>query len=112
MKTIKWNKEEIENLKKGHIYNDMSDEIENTAKRLAADNAVDVWTAKIIILMLMNCRTYTVIRATRTRIEFKIGSGCADVLNEDCAVMAYVCGTKAFRMGIENYLNDLYGYLR
>lgn len=112
MKTIKWDKETIKNLKKGHIYNDMSTEIEETAERLAVENAVDVWTAKIIVVMLMNCGAYTAVRATNTRIEFIIGSGNADVLNEDCAITAYTCGIKAFRVTLENYLNDLFGYLR
>ena len=112
MKEIKWNAKEIEMLRKGHVYNDMTDEVQTAAERLAVDNAVDVWTAKIIVVMLMNCGVYTAIRITNTRIEFKVGSGSADVLNENCVITAYAGGIKAFRVGIENYVNNLVGYLR
>ena len=112
MKNIIWNKEEIKRLRQGHVYNDMSDEFEETAKHLAVENGIDEWTAKIIVVMLMNCGVYTAIRITNTRIEFKVGSGSADVLNENCVITAYAGGIKAFRVGIENYVNNLIGYLR
>lgn len=112
MKEVIWNKEEIEKLRQGHVYNDMTDEIQTAAERLATDNAVDVWTAKIIIVMLMNCGVYTAIKITNTRIEFKVGSGSADVLDENSVITAYAGGIKAFRVGIENYVNNLVGYLR
>ena len=110
-KTITWNKEEISALRKAHKYVNVSDQIDIFAARLANANNIDNWRAKIISVMLMSC-SYTAIRMTDTRIEFIIGSGNADILDENCAVTAYVCGTKAFCIGIENYLNDLYGYLR
>lgn len=111
MKEIKWNNEEIKTIRKAHKYINVSEQIDTFAVRLSNANNIDRWTAKIISVMLMSC-SYTAIRMTDTRIEFIVGSGNADVLDENCAVTAYVCGTKAFRMGIENYLNDLYGYLR
>ena len=111
-KEIKWSKEEMKALRAGHVYNDMTAEINESAKRLADENAVDEWTAKIIVVMLMNCGSYTTIRTTRTRIEFKFGDGNADVMDEDCVVTTYVLGTKAFRTELKNYVNDLFGYLR
>lgn len=110
-KTITWNDNEIKAIKKMHRYANVSDQIDIFAARLANANNIDNWRAKIISVMLMSC-SYTAIRMTDTRIEFIIGSGNADILDENCTVTAYVCGTKAFRMRIENYLNDLYNYLR
>ena len=111
-KEIRWNAEEIKRLRQGHVYNDMSEEIEAAAKRLADDNVVDVWTAKLIVVMIMNCGAYTAIRVTNTRIEFKFGVGNADVMDENCVITTYVCGFKAFRTELKNYVNDLFGYLR
>lgn len=112
MKNIVWNHEEINRLRKGHVYNDMSDEIKVSAKKLADTNVISEGMARVIVVMLMSCGAYKAIRMTNTRVEFIIGSGNADVLYEGYAVTAYACGIKAFRMGIENYLNDLFGYLR
>ena len=112
MKRIVWNKDEIKALKDGHIYNDMSEEIKESAKRLADMNAISEGMAKIIVVMLMSCGAYKAIKMTNTRVEFIIGSGNADIVYEGYAVTAYACGTKAFRMGLEVYLNDLFGYLR
>ena len=111
-KEIKWSKEEMKALRAGHVYNDMTTEFKESAKRLADENAVDVWTAKLIIVMLMNCSAYTAIRVTRTRIEFKFGPGNADVMDEECSITTYVLGTKAFRTDLQAYVNDLFGYLR
>lgn len=110
-KTITWNDNEIKAIKKMHRYANVSNQINTFAARLANANNIDNWRAKIISVMLMNCN-YTAIRMTDTRIEFIIGSDNADILDENCAVTAYVCGTKAFCIGIKNYLNDLYGYLK
>ena len=111
-KEIKWDVKEIKKLRQGHVYNDMSDEFEETAKRLAVENGIDEWTAKLIVIMIMNCGSYTTIRTTRTRIEFKFSSGNADVMDENCVITTYVLGTKAFRTDLQNYINDLFGYLR
>lgn len=112
MKNVIWDREEIRALREGHIYNDMSDEIKVSTKRLASANAIDEGMAKIIILMLMRCSAYTAVNVSNTRVELVFGSGNADIVNEDCVVISYVCGTKATRIGIDNYLNDLFGYLR
>lgn len=112
MKNIIWDREEIRVLKEGHIYNDISEEIKAAAERLAAENAINKKNAKIIVLMLMNCGAYTTVRMTNTRIEFKFNSENADVLNENYIVTCYVCGTKASRTELKNYINSLYGYLR
>lgn len=112
MKNIIWDREEIRVLKEGHIYNDMFDEIKISAKRLANANAIDEGIARIIVLMLMRCSAYTAVNVSNTRIEFVFGPENADIINEDCAVISYVCGTKASRIGIDNYLNDLFIYLR
>lgn len=112
MKNIVWNREEIKNLKKGHVYNDMTDEIEISAKHLADINKIDRGMAKVIILMLMSYGAYKAVRMTNTRVEFIIGSGNADILYEGYVITAYTCGIKAFRTGIDIYLCDLFGYLR
>lgn len=112
MKNVIWDREEIRALREGHIYNDMSDEIKVSAKRLANVNAIDERTAKIIVLMLMRCSAYTAVNVSNTRVEFVFGPENADIVNENYVVVSYICGTKATRIGIDNYLNDLFGYLR
>lgn len=112
MKSIVWNGEEIKTLKNGHIYNDMLEEVKASAKKLADANTLDEGIARIIVVMLMHYSAYTAINVTKTRVEFKIGSGNADVLDKNCVITAYVVGTKAFRIELKNYLNDLFGYLR
>ena len=110
-KTIKWNADRIFGLKRGHVFNDMTDEITAYSLELAAKNDIDYRTAQIIVLCLM-ANKYEEIKVSNTKIELKFGSGNADVINDDCIITAYVCGTKAFLVRIENYLNDLYDYLR
>ena len=112
MKEIKWNAEEIRILRKGHVYNDMSEEIKIAAEHLAEMNAIDICTAKIIILMLMNCSAYTAVNVSNTKIEFKFNSENADIINEDCIVTCYVCKKRVSRTELKNYINSLFGYLR
>lgn len=112
MKKIVWNPEEIRTLKRGHVYDDMSEEIKAAAERLAAKNAIDEEKAKIIVLMLMNCNAYTTVSISNTRIEFKFNSENADIINKNYVVTCYVCETKVSRIELRNYINSLYGYLR
>ena len=112
MKEIKWNVEEIRALRKGHVYNDMFEEIEIAAKHLAETNAINERMAKIIVLMLMNCSAYTAVSISNTRVEFKFNSENADIINKNWIVTSYVCGTKVSRTELKNYINSLYGYLR
>lgn len=111
-KTIKWNKEEIEELKKGHIYNDVSNEIKVSAKHLANANAIDEEKAKIIVLMLMKVSAYTVVNVSNTKIEFVIGFGSAYVINENYVVVSYVRGKKVYHFRLDFYLDDLLKYLK
>lgn len=112
MKEIIWNAEEIRTLKRGHVYNDMFEEIKIAAEHLAAENAIDEEKAKIIVLMLMNCSAYTTVSISNTRIEFKFNSENADIINDNYIVTCYVCETKVSRTELKNYINSLYGYLR
>ena len=113
MKNIVWSIEKINELRKQHYERmvNTSENIDAYAQDLADKNGINFYTAKVIVIMLINCRCYTKIRMSKSYIEFLMSPKIADVLNADYRITAYVLGKKSFSTNIAYYVHDLYKHL-